>query len=159
MKRKIKNFTQTYSINNFKNRLMHKDGKTHVSEIKQTVNIADLMLSIMIDSKLSSTEKSILGLMLEDLFWDNEEIIMYDQKFIKNDFVMDITVNDDYVTECSDNINTLNLSLTLNVSSKTIFNNINKLKEKNIIDFKRESFSEFGKFYLNLGYLVSKYYR
>lgn len=159
MKRKIKNFTQTYSINNFKNRLMHKDGKTHVSEIKQTVNIADLMLSIMIDSKLSSTEKSILGLMLEDLFWDNEEIIMYDQKFIKNDFVMDITVNDDYVTECSNNINTLNLSLTLNVSSKTIFNNINKLKEKNIIDFKRESFSEFGKFYLNLGYLVSKYYR
>lgn len=159
MKRKIKNFTQTYSINNFKNRLMHKDGKTHVSEIKQTVNIADLMLSIMIDSKLSSTEKSILGLMLEDLFWDNEEIIMYDQKFIKNDFVMDITVNDDYVTECSNNINTLNLSLTLNVSNKTIFNNINKLKEKNIIDFKRESFSEFGKFYLNLGYLVSKYYR
>lgn len=159
MKRKIKNFTQTYSINNFKNRLMHKDGKTHVSEIKQTVNIADLMLSIMIDSKLSSTEKSILGLMLEDLFWDNEEIIMYDQKFIKNDFVMDITVNEDYVTECSNNINTLNLSLTLNVSSKTIFNNINKLKEKNIIDFKRESFSEFGKFYLNLGYLVSKYYR
>lgn len=159
MKRKIKNFTQTYSINNFKNRLMHKDGKTHVSEIKQTVNIADLMLSIMIDSKLSSTEKSILGLMLEDLFWDNEEIVMYDQKFIKNDFVMDITVNDDYVTECSNNINTLNLSLTLNVSSKTIFNNINKLKEKNIIDFKRESFSEFGKFYLNLGYLVSKYYR
>lgn len=159
MKRKIKNFTQTYSINNFKNRLMHKDGKTHVSEIKQTVNIADLMLSIMIDSKLNSTEKSILGLMLEDLFWDNEEIVMYDQKFIKNDFVMDITVNDDYVTECSNNINTLNLSLTLNVSSKTIFNNINKLKEKNIIDFKRESFSEFGKFYLNLGYLVSKYYR
>lgn len=159
MKRKIKNFTQTYSINNFKNRLMHKDGKTHVSEIKQTVNIADLMLSIMIDSKLSSTEKSILGLILEDLFWDNEEIVMYDQKFIKNDFVMDITVNDDYVTECSNNINTLNLSLTLNVSSKTIFNNINKLKEKNIIDFKRESFSEFGKFYLNLGYLVSKYYR
>lgn len=159
MKRKIKNFTQTYSINNFKNRLMHKDGKTHVSEIKQTVNIADLMLSIMIDNKLSSTEKSILGLMLEDLFWDNEEIVMYDQKFIKNDFVMDITVNDDYVTECSNNINTLNLSLTLNVSSKTIFNNINKLKEKNIIDFKRESFSEFGKFYLNLGYLVSKYYR
>lgn len=159
MKRKIKNFTQTYSINNFKNRLMHKDGKTHVSEIKQTVNIADLMLSIMIDNKLSSTEKSILGLMLEDLFWDNEEIIMYDQKFIKNDFVMDITVNEDYVTECSNNINTLNLSLTLNVSSKTIFNNINKLKEKNIIDFKRESFSEFGKFYLNLGYLVSKYYR
>lgn len=138
---------------------MHKDGKTHVSEIKQTVNIADLMLSIMIDSKLSSTEKSILGLILEDLFWDNEEIVMYDQKFIKNDFVMDITVNDDYVTECSNNINTLNLSLTLNVSSKTIFNNINKLKEKNIIDFKRESFSEFGKFYLNLGYLVSKYYR
>lgn len=159
MKRKIKNFTQTYSINNFKNRLMHKDGKTHVSEIKQTVNIADLMLSIMIDSKLSSTEKSILGLMLEDLFWDNEEIVMYDQKFIKNDFVMDITVNDDYVTECSNNINTLNLSLTLNVSSKTIFNNTNKLKEKNIIDFKRESFSEFGKFYLNLGYLLSKYYR
>lgn len=159
MKRKIKNFTQTYSINNFKNRLMHKDGKTHVSEIKQTVNIADLMLSIMIDSKLSSTEKSILGLMLEDLFWDNEEIVMYDQKFIKNDFVMNITINDDYVTECSNNINTLNLSLTLNVSSKTIFNNINKLKEKNIIDFKRESFSEFGKFYLNLGYLVSKYYR
>ena len=159
MKRKIKNFTQNYSINNFKNRLMHKDGKTHVSEIKQTVNIADLMLSIMIDSKLSSTEKSILGLMLEDLFWDNEEIVMFDQKFIKNDFVMDVTVNDDYVMECSSNINTLNLSSILNVSNKTIFNNINKLKEKNIIDFKRESFSEFGKFYLNLGYLVSKYYR
>ena len=159
MKRKIKNFTQNYSINNFKNRLMHKDGKTHVSEIKQTVNIADLMLSIMIDSKLSSTEKSILGLMLEDLFLDNEEIVMFDQKFIKNDFVMDVTVNDDYVMECSSNINTLNLSSILNVSKKTIFNNINKLKEKNIIDFKRESFSEFGKFYLNLGYLVSKYYR
>lgn len=159
MKRKIKNFTQNYSINNFKNRLMHKDGKTHVSEIKQTVNIADLMLSIMIDSKLSSTEKSILGLMLEDLFLDNEEIVMFDQKFIKNDFVMDVTVNDDYVMECSNNINTLNLSSILNVSNKTIFNNINKLKEKNIIDFKRESFSEFGKFYLNLGYLVSKYYR
>ena len=74
-------------------------------------------------------------------------------------FVSDITVYKDTVLEIEDYINTKYLCIALETSKRTIFNNLYSLIDKGIINFGREGFSEYGKIRLNIGFLISEYYR
>jgi hypothetical protein len=74
-------------------------------------------------------------------------------------FASDITVYKDTVLEIEDYINTKYLCIALETSKRTIFNNLYSLIDKGIISFGREGFSEYGKIRLNIGFLISEYYR
>ena len=68
-------------------------------------------------------------------------------------------VYEDTVLEIEDYINTKYLCIALETSKRTIFNNLYSLIDKGIISFGREGFSEYGKIRLNIGFLISEYYR
>ena len=119
---------------------------------------SDLLLSILIDKRLNSTEKAILGIIFDESFSSKCKDSM-SGNFNLEYFVSDITVYKDTVLEIEDYINTKYLCIALETSKRTIFNNLYSLIDKGIINFGREGFSEYGKIRLNIGFLVSKYYK
>lgn len=121
---------------------------------------SDLLLSILIDKRLNSTEKAILGIIFDDTFSSECSSIndfMGESKL--EYFASDVTVYKDTVLEIEDYINTKYLCIALETSKRTIFNNLYSLIDKGIISFGREGFSEYGKIRLNIGFLISEYYR
>lgn len=119
---------------------------------------SDLLLSILIDKRLNSTEKAILGIIFDESFSSKCKDSI-SGNFNLEYFVSDITVYKDTVLEIEDYINTKYLCIALEASKKTIFNNLYSLIDKGIISFGREGFSEYGKIRLNIGFLISEYYR
>jgi hypothetical protein len=119
---------------------------------------SDLLLSILIDKRLNSTEKAILGIIFDESFSSECKDSM-SGNFNLEYFVSDITVYKDTVLEIEDYINTKYLCIALETSKRTIFNNLYSLIDKGIISFGREGFSEYGKIRLNIGFLISEYYR
>ena len=119
---------------------------------------SDLLLSILIDKRLNSTEKAILGIIFDESFSSKCKDSM-SGNFNLEYFVSDITVYKDTVLEIEDYINTKYLCIALETSKRTIFNNLYSLIDKGIISFGREGFSEYGKIRLNIGFLISEYYR
>ena len=120
--------------------------------------VSDLLLSILIDKRLNSTEKAILGIIFDESFSSKCKDSI-SGNFNLEYFVSDITVYKDTVLEIEDYINTKYLCIALETSKRTIFNNLYSLIDKGIISFGREGFSEYGKIRLNIGFLVSKYYK
>lgn len=120
--------------------------------------VSDLLLSILIDKRLNSTEKAILGIIFDESFSSKCKDSM-SGNFNLEYFVSDITVYKDTVLEIEDYINTKYLCISLETSKRTIFNNLYSLIDKGIISFGREGFSEYGKIRLNIGFLISEYYR
>lgn len=120
--------------------------------------VSDLLLSILIDKRLNSTEKAILGIIFDESFSSKCKDSI-SGNFNLEYFVSDITVYEDTVLEIEDYINTKYLCIALETSKRTIFNNLYSLIDKGIISFGREAFSEYGKIRLNIGFLVSKYYK
>ena len=120
--------------------------------------IADILLSILIDKRLNSTEKAILGIIFDESFSSKCKDSI-SGNFNLEYFVSDITVYKDTVLEIEDYINTKYLCIALETSKRTIFNNLYSLIDKGIISFGREGFSEYGKIRLNIGFLISEYYR
>ena len=120
--------------------------------------VSDLLLSILIDKRLNSTEKAILGIIFDESFSSKCKDSI-SGNFNLEYFVSDITVYKDTVLEIEDYINTKYLCIALETSKKTIFNNLYSLIDKGIISFGREGFSEYGKIRLNIGFLISEYYR
>lgn len=123
-------------------------------------SVSDLLISTLTDKRLNSTEKSILGIIYDDIFsrfdieelWGGEKIeVGYIASSVKADI--------DSEEEVSSDITTKYLQIELDLSKRTIFSNLYSLVEKGIISFRRESFSEFGRIRINLGYIVSRYYR
>ena len=119
---------------------------------------SDLLLSILIDKRLNSTEKAILGIIFDESFSSKCKDSI-SGNFNLEYFVSDITVYKDTVLEIEDYINTKYLCIALETSKRTIFNNLYSLIDKGIISFGREGFSEYGKIRLNIGFLISEYYR
>ena len=119
---------------------------------------SDLLLSILIDKRLNSTEKAILGIIFDESFSSKCKDSI-SGNFNLEYFVSDITVYKDTVLEIEDYINTKYLCIALETSKKTIFNNLYSLIDKGIISFGREGFSEYWKIRLNIGFLISEYYR
>ena len=119
---------------------------------------SDLLLSILIDKRLNSTEKAILGIIFDESFSSKCKDSM-SGNFNLEYFASDVTVYKDTVLEIEDYINTKYLCIALETSKKTIFNNLYSLIDKGIISFGREGFSEYGKIRLNIGFLISEYYR
>ena len=119
---------------------------------------SDLLLSILIDKRLNSTEKAILGIIFDESFSSKCKDSI-SGNFNLEYFVSDITVYKDTVLEIEDYINTKYLCIALETSKRTIFNNLYSLIDKGIISFGREGFSEYGKIRLNIGFLVSEYYK
>jgi hypothetical protein len=119
---------------------------------------SDLLLSVLIDKRLNSTEKAILGIIFDESFSSKCKDSM-SGNFNLEYFVSDITVYKDTVLEIEDYINTKYLCIALETSKRTIFNNLYSLIDKGIISFGREGFSEYGKIRLNIGFLISEYYR
>ena len=119
---------------------------------------SDLLLSILIDKRLNSTEKAILGIIFDESFSSKCKDSI-SGNFNLEYFVSDITVYEDTVLEIEDYINTKYLCIALETSKRTIFNNLYSLIDKGIISFGREGFSEYGKIRLNIGFLISEYYR
>jgi hypothetical protein len=119
---------------------------------------SDLLLSVLIDKRLNSTEKAILGIIFDESFSSKCKDSI-SGNFNLEYFVSDITVYKDTVLEIEDYINTKYLCIALETSKRTIFNNLYSLIDKGIISFGREAFSEYGKIRLNIGFLVSKYYK
>ena len=120
--------------------------------------VSDLLLSILIDKRLNSTEKAILGIIFDESFSSKCKDSI-SGNFNLEYFVSDITVYKDTVLEIEDYINTKYLCIALETSKRTIFNNLYSLIDKGIISFGREGFSEYGKIRLNIGFLISEYYR
>ena len=120
--------------------------------------VSDLLLSILIDKRLNSTEKAILGIIFDESFSSKCKDSI-SGNFNLEYFVSDITVYKDTVLEIEDYINTKYLCISLETSKRTIFNNLYSLIDKGIISFGREGFSEYGKIRLNIGFLISEYYR
>ena len=122
--------------------------------------VSDLLLSVLIDKRLNSTEKAILGVIFDNVFSSkgNEVNYFMDENCNINYFASDVTVYKDSVLEVNTDINTKYLCIELDTSKRTIFNNLYSLIDKGIISFGREGFSEYGKIRLNIGFLVSEYY-
>ena len=123
--------------------------------------VSDLLLSVLIDKRLNSTEKAILGVIFDNVFSSkgNEVNYFMDENCNINYFASDVTVYKDSVLEVNTDINTKYLCIELDTSKRTIFNNLYSLIDKGIISFGREGFSEYGKIRLNIGFLVSEYYK
>lgn len=122
--------------------------------------LCDLLFSILSDKKLNSTEKSILGLILENSLSSKSYMDYGDGDECEvNSMVLNITCYKNSVLEVPHNITTDFLASSLRTSKRTIFNNLYSLIEKNIISFGREGFSEYGKIRINIGYVVSEYYK
>lgn len=122
--------------------------------------VCDLLFSILADKKLTSTEKSILGIVIENCL-GGSQYIGYDSGEGAYAYLMasDVTCYKNSTLDVPTNITTDYLSYNLKMTKKAIFNNIHSLIEKGIIDFGREKFSEYGRITLNIGYLVNEYYR
>lgn len=129
--------------------------KTRIDDNFKKVKVSDILLSILIDKKLNSTEKAILGIIFDNTFSTKQNYEDYgDVKY----FVSDLSINNDTSIEIDSKINTRLLCYQLDTSKKTIFTNIHNLMDKGIITFTREDFSGYGKIKLNIGFLVSEYY-
>ena len=118
--------------------------------------VSDLLLSVLIDKRLNSTEKAILGIIFDESFSSKCKDSM-SGNFNLEYFASDITVYKDTVLEIEDYINTKYLCIALETSKRTIFNNLYSLIDKGIISFGREGFSEYGKIRLNIVFLISEY--
>ena len=150
--RKLKNYITGMNVNLTEERFYN----TRCLKFK----IADILLSILIDKRLNSTEKAILGIIFDETFSSECSSIDNFMEGSKIEyFTSDITVYEDTVLEIEDYINTKYLCIALETSKRTIFNNLYSLIDKGIISFGREAFSEYGKIRLNIGFLVSKYYK
>ena len=123
--------------------------------------VSDLLLSVLIDKRLNSTEKAILGVIFDNVFSSkgNEVNYFMDEYCNIKYFASDVTVYKDSVLEVNTDINTKYLCIELDTSKRTIFNNLYSLIDKGIISFGREGFSEYGKIRLNIGFLLSEYYK
>ena len=148
--RKLKNYITGMNVNLTEERFYN----TRCLKFK----IADILLSILIDKRLNSTEKAILGIIFDESFSSKCKDSI-SGNFNLEYFVSDITVYKDTVLEIEDYINTKYLCIALETSKRTIFNNLYSLIDKGIISFGREGFSEYGKIRLNIGFLISEYYR
>ena len=148
--RKLKNYITGMNVNLTEERFYN----TRCLKFK----IADILLSILIDKRLNSTEKAILGIIFDESFSSKCKDSI-SGNFNLEYFVSDITVYEDTVLEIEDYINTKYLCIALETSKRTIFNNLYSLIDKGIISFGREGFSEYGKIRLNIGFLISEYYR
>ena len=95
---------------------------------------SDLLLSILIDKRLNSTEKAILGIIFDESFSSKCKDSI-SGNFNLEYFVSDITVYKDTVLEIEDYINTKYLCIALETSKRTIFNNLYSLIDKGIISF------------------------
>ena len=150
--RKLKNYISGMNVN------LTEEKFYYVNCLK--FKVSDLLLSILIDKRLNSTEKAILGIIFDDTFSSECSSIndfMGESKL--EYFASDVTVYKDTVLEIDASINTKYLCIKLETSKRTIFNNLYSLIDKGIISFGREGFSEYGKIRLNIGFLVSEYYK
>ena len=148
--RKLKNYITGMNVNLTEERFYN----TRCLKFK----IADILLSILIDKRLNSSEKAILGIIFDESFSSKCKDSM-SGNFNLEYFASDVTVYKDTVLEIEDYINTKYLCIALETSKRTIFNNLYSLIDKGIISFGREGFSEYGKIRLNIGFLVSEYYK
>lgn len=129
--------------------------KVKIDNNFKKVKVSDILLSILIDKRLNSTEKAILGIIFDNTFSTTDNYSGHgDVKY----FVSDLSINNDTSIEINPKVNTKLLCAQLDTSKKTIFTNIHNLMDKGIITFVREDFSGYGKIKLNIGFLVSEYY-
>ena len=134
------------------------DKYTNINQIYLCVS--DLFISIMTDKRLNSTEKTILGIILEDAFTGIRNEDLGDGKLYEVGYIAsDIKCYKDTVINISEYITTDYLVKEINTTKKTIFNNIYSLVEKKLISFGREGFSEYGKIKLNIGFIASEFYK
>ena len=134
------------------------DKYTNINQIYLCVS--DLFISIMTDKRLNSTEKTILGIILEDAFTGIRNEDLGDGKLYEVGYIAsDIKCYKDTVINISEYITTDYLVKEINTTKKTIFNNIYSLVDKKLISFGREGFSEYGKIKLNIGFIASEFYK
>lgn len=130
----------------------------HINNIK--FNLSDLMISVLVDKRFSSTEKGILGVIFDETFNSSDVFDMGNNEKVNVEYIAsDIKIKKDTIVNISEQINTKFLSDKLETTSRTIFTNLHSLIDKGIIEFKREKFSEYGRIKLNLGFLVTDYYK
>ncbi|HSQ87517.1 hypothetical protein [Romboutsia sp.] len=133
--------------------------KTNVKDFETKFNISDLMLSIMTDKRLNSTEKALIGLFIEETLAAAQTYNDGEKDINVLTFPFEINVDKDTSITLAAALTTKKISCILDISLPTVFNNISSLKEKGIITFDRYKFGEFARIGFNIGYLVLNYYK
>lgn len=120
---------------------------------------ADLMISILIDKRLNSTEKAIIGLFIEESLFGIQKYDDGDGNIYEDAcFPSEVIAEKNTCIIIADYLTTKEISKILGISMPTVFNNISSLKEKGIISFERYKFGEYAQIGFNIGYLALTYF-
>ena len=153
--RKLKRFNTNTNLN-----LTSKDTenvstfkRTTIDDIYSNISVSDLMLSILTDNDLSSTEKSIIGLFIDNLLSFDENYDEYKIEF----FPTVISIDIDSSIKLS-SIRAIYIHKPLNISLQSTIRNMNNLKIKGIIDFEKYENGKYINVCFNIGELSYKYF-
>ena len=153
--RKLKRFNTNTNLN-----LTSKDTenvstfkRTTIDDIYSNISVSDLMLSILTDNDLSSTEKSIIGLFIDNLLSFDENYDEYKIEF----FPTVISIDIDSSIKLS-SIRAIYIHKPLNISLQSTIRNMNNLKIKGIIDFEKYENGKYINICFNIGELSYKYF-